>query len=195
MMIKFIIIIFIVKFVLSMRPSDICVINKGQCYLDKNISNKVKCLDFSCKTTKLPYKCDNGYCSLDETTCKHFQNIKNYVKSYYKTISSLDTQIFYEIFLTKIKQCPVNLVTWNKGDVCLREKSCLEKRIIPLRSGIMNLVKKSYCPCPDSYKYDCGNQVCAVNSLSCAGIKLFLQMKSDQKTANIDIKSCNHRKF
>lgn len=174
-----------------MKTADICAKHKSQCFIDKTNDTKIICADTSCKSSKLAYECGSDHCTLDEATCRSYQDMTYYIKSYYKSISSFRYQIIYNEFLRNIKMCQFNNVIWSKSEICLREKNCLQQQIIPMRSGNVNLVKRIDCPCPESFRYDCGNHYyCATNGQSCTGFNSFNQIKSNQKLFNIDVKNC-----
>lgn len=173
-----------------LKPSDICIISDTECKgtYDKNHNYEEKCGIVKCEG-KFHYQCANNKCTIDQITCEHLNKISFSLRSF-RNLRMYQTQLSkYQDFVKHIKNCPSIEHKWLPIDLCLNGKNCFFKQVLRLKSGKINVIKETECPCSGDYTYHCGYDYCAVNKMGC---EKFKSIKNESTSLLIDIKRCNN---
>ncbi len=130
------------------------------------------------------HKCGQNICSSDRNSCVY---LKIWSKLMYKNTPLINEKRIedYFSFFSKIKECQINDLIRLSPIVCSNKFKCDRTK----QSFFRNLIglKPKECICSGRFKYDCGNEMCAINKVTCEF--LFNKNKNSTSLSN-KIKNC-----
>ncbi len=132
--------------------------------------------DLICKK----HQCGQNVCSSDSNSCirlKLWSNLmsKNKAEKTFEKIFA---------FFNQIKECKKTNFIRLSSIVCSNKLKCDRTK----QSFFRNIIgfKPKECICSGRYKYDCGNEMCAINKVTCE----FLFNSHENSTSTFKIKKC-----
>jgi len=136
--------------------------------------------DFVCKR----HQCGQNLCSFEKRSCTNLKLWSNLMYKNTPFINEKRIEDYFNLF-SKIKGCQKNDYIRLSPIVCSNKLKCDSKK----QSFFRNIIglKPKECFCFGKFKYDCGNEMCAINKVTCKF--LFNKDKNSTSLSN-KIKKC-----
>lgn len=200
------ILILCIDCLLSLKPTDLCLLKQLECsgYYNSFDKYKVKCELISCRGN-YSVKCGTQKCASTQQDCDSYSFFSETTNMYkYKsdinkyallsTQASAKTKQLVErkklkYFNQNIPECPHENYQFNVDDVCSNGLNCYEKYKTFKASGMQFGMKKVTCMCPNAYNYHCGNKFCTLNKSVCD----YLDKNKLNMTKLAKIKECGNK--
>jgi len=130
------------------------------------------------------HRCGHNICSIDSNSCIYLKFLSNLI--YKNTPLTNEKRIVdYFSFFSRIKECKKSDYIRLSPIVCSNKLKCDRTK----QSFFRNIIglKPKECICSGRFKYDCGNEMCAINKVTCEF--LFNKNKNSTSLSN-KIKKC-----
>ena len=157
----------------SLNQNDFCYSKDIECKTnDKSSCNRV-CND------KYNYKCVFEFCTLNNKTCKEFQNFSK-------------TNSFFTILIFKnnLKPCKTKPIKFSKKDFCLNSLDCMRDDFSWMQKFFLKPVKFFHCLCKEKYLFKCDKNFCTTNNKVCEAIKQAKQENIRDQALQIGVNKC-----
>ena len=174
----------------ALHIKDFCCVYDKECKgtYDSNSNYHQKCELAKCRG-KLGFQCTQEVCSVDKITCENFTNVTNLIGSIKKLIQFQNELRELANFKQNIPKCVAISYNWHLSDVCKNGLNCTQMQEIQMRSGNINLLKKTACQCKGKYSFQCGEIYCTIHKKSCDEI---LSKRNKVSRSLLKAKNCGN---